>query len=115
VISLRTANATHPSDGTTVSAGTPWNLSLSIQLFLYLQVLDFLTTCVGFRLGLDEASPFIQFLMHLGPMAGVAASKVVAVGLGAFCVWQRRFRVIQIMNYWYAALVVWNLALIVSR
>ena len=93
----------------------PVDWSLSLQVFLYLQVLDVLTTWLGFRLGLSEASPFIQLLMHLGPAAGLVGSKMVALLLGAFCVWRGRFRVIYWINYWYAALVVWNLALIVSR
>jgi hypothetical protein len=87
--------------------------SLSLQLFLYLQVLDALTTWVGFRVGLSEASPFIRALMHFGPLAGLFASKLLAVVLGGYCVWRGRFRLIEILNYWYAALVVWNLALIV--
>ena len=94
-------------------AETDW--SSSLQLFLYLQVLDTLTTWLGFRLGLAEASPFIQFLMQMGPIAGVLGSKVVAMVLGGFCVWRGRYQVIHIINYWYAALVIWNLALIMTR
>ena len=30
---------------------------LVIQVFVYLQVLDYLTTLVGFKLGASEASP----------------------------------------------------------
>ena len=91
------------------------DFSLSLQIFLYLQVLDVLTTWLGFRLGLGEASPFIQVLMRMGPLMGLLASKMVAVGLGAFCVWRRRYKVISIINYWYAAIVIWNFALILSR
>jgi hypothetical protein len=87
--------------------------SLSLQVFLYLQVLDLLTTWVGFRVGLSEASPFIRALMQLGPLTGLFASKLLAVAMGGYCVWRGRFRLIEILNYWYAALVVWNLALIV--
>jgi hypothetical protein len=89
--------------------------TLSVQVFLYLQVLDTLTTWLGFRLGLSEASPFIQFLMHFGPLPGLLASKLVACLLAGFCVWRRRFHVIQWINYWYAALVIWNFTLILSR
>ena len=89
--------------------------SLSLQLFLCLQVLDIVTTWVGFRLGLHEASPFIQVLMRMGPMAGLLASKAVALSLGGLCIWCQRLRVILWINCWYAALVIWNLALIVSR
>jgi hypothetical protein len=45
-------------------------------------------------------------------LAGLLASKAIAVGLAAFCVWKGRFNVIRLINYWYAALVVWNLALL---
>ena len=38
---------------------------LILQVFIYLQVLDFLTTLVGFKLGASEASPFIAKLIHL--------------------------------------------------
>ncbi len=89
--------------------------SLSLQIFFYLQLLDALTTWLGLRVGLAEASPFIHYLMRFGPMAGLLASKLVAVGLGAVCVWRRRFGVISLINYWYAGLVIWNFALILSR
>ncbi len=79
------------------------------QLFIYLQLLDLLTTLLGFKLGASEASPFIRMLMHFGPAAGVAASKVVALGLGAFCVYKRKQHLIRLATYWYGGLVVWNL------
>jgi len=43
--------------------------SLSLQIFLYLQVLDVLTTFLGFRLGLSEASgqQIVQRLQKFGP------------------------------------------------
>ena len=97
------------------TAEAPDNWSLSLQVFCYLQVLDVLTTWLGFRVGLAEASPFIHFLMHMGPMAGLIGSKLVAFGLGGVCVWSKRLSVIHLINYWYAALVVWNLTLILSR
>lgn len=88
--------------------------SLCLQVFLYLQALDVLTTWSGLRLGFDEASPFVRLLMEWGPMEGLLASKVIALLLGAFCVWSRRFGVIRLINYWFAALVSWNVALIGS-
>ena len=99
--------------GTSPASSADW--SLSLQTFLYLQVLDVLTTFLGFRMGLSEASPFIRALMGMGPMAGVLLSKVVALLLGATCVRSGRYHVIRLINYWYAALVVWNLTLILSR
>jgi len=35
--------------------------------------------------------------------------------LGGFCVWRQRFRVIQMVNYFFAALVTWNLAILLIR
>jgi hypothetical protein len=86
---------------------------LIVQMFLYLQVLDFLTTMVGFKLGASEASPFIIKLIHLSsPAIGVAASKVVALAIAGVCVTTRRARLLRWANYWYATLVVWNLSTI---
>jgi len=86
-----------------------------IQWFLYLQVLDFLTTLVGFRFGAHEASPFIAKLMHAStPAVGLAASKIVGLGIGALCVATQRIRLLGWVNYWYAGLVVWNLGIILA-
>lgn len=98
---------------TRVLSSPEW--SLTVQVFVYLQVLDVLTTLLGFRLGLSEASPFIQFLLRMGPVAGLLGSKAVALSLGGVCIWRDRLRVIRWINYWYAALVIWNLALIATR
>ncbi len=84
------------------------------QVFIYLQLLDFLTTLVGFRMGAAEASPFIRLLMHAGPAAGVLASKMVALTLGGICVYTKKLRLIRWATYWYGALVVWNLAVMLA-
>jgi hypothetical protein len=83
-----------------------------IHVFLYLQVLDLMTTLVGFKLGLSEGSPFVRLLVAAGPITGVLLSKGIAVSLGAICVHTRKLHLIAWINYWYAALVVWNLCLI---
>jgi len=83
-----------------------------VQLFLLLQLLDVVTTIIGFRVGLSEASPFIRYIMQLGPVTGLLASKMIAMLLAGFCIWSGRYHVIRYVNYWYGALVVWNVALI---
>lgn len=85
-----------------------------IHVFIYLQVLDFLTTLVGLQAGLTEASPFIRWLMEVGPAVGLAASKLVAFVLGGICIWLNKRHIIGWINYWYAGLVVWNLCLILA-
>jgi hypothetical protein len=82
------------------------------QLFLYLQLLDLLTTLVGLRAGLRELSPFVQHLMRLDPTVGLLTAKLLAVALGGYCLWTQRHRIIGWINYWYAALVTWNLCII---
>jgi hypothetical protein len=84
----------------------------TVQIFIYLQLLDVLTTLVGFKLGASEASPFIQVLMHAGPAAGVIASKVLALGIGAVCIYTRKHHLIRWITYWYSLLVAWNLMVI---
>ncbi len=87
----------------------------AIQAFVYLQLLDFLTTLVGFKLGAGEASPFIAKLIHAtSPAAGVGVSKLLALAIGAVCLLTGRARLITWINYWYAALILWNLCVILS-
>jgi Domain of unknown function (DUF5658) len=83
-----------------------------VQIFVYLQLLDFITTILGIRMGASEASPFIRLLSHFGSPLGVGLSKLVALALGAICVWLKKDRILNWINYWYAALVVWNLCVI---
>ena len=86
--------------------------TMSVEVFIYLQLLDFMTTLVGFELGLSEASPFVRWLMSAGPEVGVLASKGVAILLGGVCIWMGKTQLIRWINYWFAGLVVWNLTLL---
>ena len=58
---------------------------------------------IGFSLGNTEASPFVRLLVRFGPVAGLAISKVVALGLVAACFVLKRMRMIRFINYWYAS------------
>jgi hypothetical protein len=85
-----------------------------VQVFLYLQLLDFLTTMVGLRMGGTEVSPVVHWLTSMGPATGVALSKFAAFLLGGICLWFHKDRVIRWVNYFFAALVVWNLGQILK-
>jgi hypothetical protein len=86
-----------------------------IHIFLYLQLLDFLTTLVGFKVGASEASPFIARLIDASsPAIGVAASKVVGLGIGGLCLFLNRARLVGWINYWYAGVIVWNMFIILG-
>jgi len=84
------------------------------QVFIYLQLLDLLTTLVGFKLGAREASPFIRMLMHAGPAAGVLVSKFLALGLGGICLYYKKNHLIRWVTYWYGGLIVWNLMVLLA-
>ena len=87
----------------------------AIYIFVYLQLLDFLTTLAGFRVGASEVSPFIAKLIHISsPAIGVAASKVIGLAVGGLCIATNRRRLVGWINYWYASLIVWNLCVIVT-
>lgn len=85
-----------------------------IYIFVYLQILDLLTTLVGFKLGAAEASPFIRMLMHFGPALGVTLSKLFALGLAGVCMYLKKDRLIRWITYWYGGLVVWNLVVMLG-
>lgn len=83
---------------------------LYLQVFVYLQILDFLSTWIGLRMGAAEFSPFISWLMRLAdPLTGLAAAKMIGFVLGALCLWINRPRVIRMANYVLGVLVAWNM------
>ena len=90
----------------------PGEKRLLVEIFLYLQILDVLTTLLGFSLGISEGSPFIQVMLRFGPVQGLVLSKILAVALAGACLWMGKRNLIRWIIYWYAALVVWNLTLI---
>ena len=84
----------------------------TLEVFAFLQLLDLLTTMIGFRLGGSEASPFIRMFLTFGPVPALMLAKAVAFGLGGACIILRRIHIITYINYWYAALTTWNLTII---
>jgi hypothetical protein len=85
--------------------------SSSFIVFIYLQLLDFLTTVVAMKNGFVESSPFIRWLMTSNYTVGLAESKIIAIGLAVLCILIRKGFLVRWINRWYAAVVVWNLAL----
>lgn len=96
-----------------------WRVAIKVdmpylEVFVYLQFLDFMTTLVGFGLGGREVSPFTRLLMGLGPITGVVLAKLIAFALAGYCIWRRKQRVVRWINYFFAALVAWNLVQILK-
>jgi hypothetical protein len=86
----------------------------SISVFVFLQVLDVLTTLIGLHLGAGEASLFISRLMRIGPVPALMVSKIIAVILVLIAM--RRYpRIVVMVNFWFAGVVTWNLALICTQ
>jgi hypothetical protein len=86
----------------------------SVSVFVFLQVLDILTTLIGLHLGAGEASFFISQLMRIGPVPALMVSKILAVILVMIAM--RRYpRIVVMANFWFAAVVTWNLALICAQ
>jgi hypothetical protein len=86
----------------------------SLTVFFFLQALDVVTTLLGLRLGAGEASFFVGRLMKLGTLEGLLLSKVLAVILVATAMAFHRPRVVVFLNYWFAALITWNLVTILA-
>jgi len=86
----------------------------TLEMFFFVQFLDFLTTLVGLHLGGSEISPFIRMPLHVGPVAGLTAVKALGCGIAGFCIYTQRQRVLSWANYFFAGLVVWNLVQILK-
>ena len=86
----------------------------SLTVFVVLQVLDMLTTLLGLELGAKEASLFLGRLMEIGPFAALLIAKIIAVLLVAMAIKYKRPRLVVFVNYWFAAVVTWNLVTILT-
>jgi hypothetical protein len=83
-----------------------------MAVFFSLQALDVLTTLIGLRLGAGEGSFFVARLIHLGPLTGLLLAKCFALILLAAAIGFKRPRVIVFLNYWFTAIITWNLVTI---
>lgn len=81
-------------------------------MFIFLQLLDILTTLLGLQLGAQESSMFLGRLMRAGPVAALLIAKIIAVLLVAVAMKFRRPRVVVFLNYWFAVVVSWNLGVL---
>jgi hypothetical protein len=84
----------------------------SLTVFIALQLLDIFTTLLGLQLGAREGSLFLGRLMRAGPLAALLIAKIIAILLVAMALRFKRPRVVVFLNYWLAAVVSWNLVVI---
>jgi hypothetical protein len=85
----------------------------SLKVFVALQALDIVTTLMGLRVGAGEASPFIGRLMHMDPVAALLIAKIYAVLLVALALRYKKPRLVVFLNYWFTAVVTWNLGVVI--
>jgi hypothetical protein len=85
-----------------------------MTVFFALQALDVLTTVTGLQMGAKEGSVFIARMLEMGPMMALLISKIFALLFVAVAFRFQRPRIIVFLNFWFAAVVTWNLAMIVS-
>ena len=85
--------------------------------YSYLQVLDFLTTVAFLTLGVREGNPLVRLVLALAPnpLLALVGVKVLAVGLGAWCWYLGRERILTRVNYMFALVVAWNLVVLIVQ
>ncbi len=85
--------------------------------FIYLQLLDLLTTLAFLVAGVQEGNPLIRFLVQSAgtPLAGLLVAKGLAAALALFCWRSHRQRLLQRANVFYAVVVAWNLVAFLIR
>jgi hypothetical protein len=67
---------------------------------------------MGLQMGAQEGSMFLGRLMRAGPVAALLIAKIIAVLLVSVAMRFKRPRVVVFLNYWFAAVVTWNLLII---
>jgi Domain of unknown function (DUF5658) len=99
---------------TKVTVGTAPIRQLFLS-FVYLQMLDFLTTIAFLANGIREANPFVRLMLSLipSPIAALLSVKLMALLLGVYCWRMRRERLLTYINVLFAALVAWNVIVLI--
>ena len=83
--------------------------------FVYLQILDVLTTIAFLLQGVAEFNPVVRWAMRTGPdpVSGLVLLKLAAVVLGIYCALSARQRLLRNVNVFFAVLVAYNLVALI--
>ena len=85
--------------------------------YSYLQVLDFLTTVAFLLTGVQEGNPLVKLALEWAPtpLSGLVGVKLLALGLGFYCLRMNKESLLAKINMMFALVVAWNMvALIVG-
>ncbi len=65
--------------------------------------------------GVGEANPVVRWAIAIAPNAvtGLVIVKLFAIGFALICVYRSRMRLLRGVNYFFAALVVYNMLVII--
>lgn len=83
--------------------------------FVYLQLLDVLTTIAFLLQGVSESNPVVKWAMRAGPdpVSGLVLLKAAAVAMGIYCSLSSREKLLQRVNIFFALLVAYNLVALI--
>ncbi len=84
-----------------------------LSIFVYLQVLDFLTTILFLKLGLPEGNWLVGLLVRWSPWLGVLLAKLATIIVALIAVHYHKIRVMRLANLGYGGVVVWNLVVMI--
>lgn len=84
-----------------------------LSIFVYLQILDLLTTILFLKMGLVEGNWLVSLLIRWSPMLGVLLAKIGTIILALIAVHYHKIRVMRLANFGYGGVVVWNLVCII--
>lgn len=89
----------------------------TLLVYAYLQALDVMTTLAFLLAGVQEANPIVRQAMEWAgsPLGGLLLIKLAALLLGLYCWARGRVRLLQRANFFFAALVAWNLCCLVLK
>jgi len=87
-----------------------------MTLFIYLQLLDLLTTFLFLMHGVREANPLVRASLQLagGTLSGLILVKVLAIGVAAFAAVRRYGRALRVANLLFCCVIVWNLLALIA-
>ena len=84
-----------------------------LSIFVYLQVLDLLTTILFLKLGLPEGNWLVGLLVQWSPWLGVLLAKLGTILVALIAVHYQKIRVMRLANVGYGGVVVWNLVIMI--
>ena len=81
--------------------------------FVYLQLLDVLTTIAFLLQGVGEGNPIVRWVIQHGPHPIGSLFMMKAVAMAIVCVYRHREGLLRKVNVFFAVIVLYNLAVLI--